>query len=526
MARQCPNPKRKRDATWFRDKSLLVEAQGSDKVLNVKELAFLADPGVVEAKAVLMANLSIYESYVLFEVPDSDNTHNDMLNQILMANLSIYESYVLFEVPDSDNTHNDMLNQSQYGSVVAKETNVISIADSKETLMLKEESRSKMLLKQSDPMGLKKKVNIKPINYAKLNRLAEDFGKRFVSQHDISNKQAFWLQTSHPNTDQSASLPVKIKAPWELPKTYKQLYDSVKPSRVRTKEHAKSIKNDLRKLKGKNIVDNVDQVTNTTTIASRMHKLDPVTLAPKDKNTKKSHTYYLKHTMEQAAIFREIVEQAESQHPLNSASYSAFPNTSLLRKLKKEEWKLTRKMFTKVGYNWRPTGRTFTSVGNACLLTRITATNNVPFRKPISLEVVAQEFVVTKVDTRRPNVPKTNGSNSKPKISKSMISNKMKPGTSRGSNTSVAPSSSLIDLRVYYVEGLGYNLFSIGQFCDSNLEVAFRKHTYFVRNLEGVDLLSGSWETNLYTLSIRDMIASSPICLLSKALKTKSWLWH
>ncbi|GJR21776.1 retrovirus-related pol polyprotein from transposon TNT 1-94 [Tanacetum coccineum] len=80
--------------------------------------------------------------------------------------------------------------------------------------------------------------------------------------------------------------------------------------------------------------------------------------------------------------------------------------------------------------------------------------------------------------------------------------------------------------RVYYVEGLGHNLLSVGQFCDSDLEVAFRKHTCFVRNLEGDDLLSGSQETNLYTLSMGDMMASSPICLLSKASKTKSSLWH
>ncbi|GKD72300.1 retrovirus-related pol polyprotein from transposon TNT 1-94 [Tanacetum coccineum] len=81
-------------------------------------------------------------------------------------------------------------------------------------------------------------------------------------------------------------------------------------------------------------------------------------------------------------------------------------------------------------------------------------------------------------------------------------------------------------LRVYYVEGLGHKLFSVGQFCDSDLEVAFRKHTCFVRNLKGVDLLLGSQETNLYTLSIGDMMASSPICLLSKTSKTRSWLWH
>nr|GFA49720.1 integrase, catalytic region, zinc finger, CCHC-type, peptidase aspartic, catalytic [Tanacetum cinerariifolium] len=76
--------------------------------------------------------------------------------------------------------------------------------------------------------------------------------------------------------------------------------------------------------------------------------------------------------------------------------------------------------------------------------------------------------------------------------------------------------------RVYFVEGLGHNLFSVGQLCDSDLEVAFRQHTCFIRNLEGVDLLTGSRGDNLYTLSLGDMMASSPICLLSKASKTKS----
>nr|GFB78089.1 integrase, catalytic region, zinc finger, CCHC-type, peptidase aspartic, catalytic [Tanacetum cinerariifolium] len=80
--------------------------------------------------------------------------------------------------------------------------------------------------------------------------------------------------------------------------------------------------------------------------------------------------------------------------------------------------------------------------------------------------------------------------------------------------------------RVYYVEGLSHNLFSVGQFCDSDLEVAFCQHTCFILNLDGVDLLTGSQGNNLYTLSIQDMMASSPICLLSKASKTKSWLWH
>ncbi|GJT14535.1 retrovirus-related pol polyprotein from transposon TNT 1-94 [Tanacetum coccineum] len=79
---------------------------------------------------------------------------------------------------------------------------------------------------------------------------------------------------------------------------------------------------------------------------------------------------------------------------------------------------------------------------------------------------------------------------------------------------------------VYYVEGLGHNLFSVGQFCDGDLEVAFHSKTCYVRNLEGDDLLTGGRESNLYTISISDMAASSPVCLMSKATSTKSWLWH
>ncbi|GJR22928.1 hypothetical protein Tco_0971455 [Tanacetum coccineum] len=76
--------------------------------------------------------------------------------------------------------------------------------------------------------------------------------------------------------------------------------------------------------------------------------------------------------------------------------------------------------------------------------------------------------------------------------------------------------------RVYYVEGLGYNLFSVGQFCDSDLEVAFRKHMCFVRDLDGVDLIKGNCGMNLYTISVEDMMRSSLICLLSKASNNKS----
>nr|GFA87157.1 retrovirus-related Pol polyprotein from transposon TNT 1-94 [Tanacetum cinerariifolium] len=75
--------------------------------------------------------------------------------------------------------------------------------------------------------------------------------------------------------------------------------------------------------------------------------------------------------------------------------------------------------------------------------------------------------------------------------------------------------------RVYFVEGLGHNLFSVGQFCDSDLEVAFRRNACFVKNLEGVDLLKGDPSTNLYTINLNEMASASPICLMARLPKFK-----
>ncbi|GJX41889.1 retrovirus-related pol polyprotein from transposon TNT 1-94 [Tanacetum coccineum] len=80
--------------------------------------------------------------------------------------------------------------------------------------------------------------------------------------------------------------------------------------------------------------------------------------------------------------------------------------------------------------------------------------------------------------------------------------------------------------RVYYVEGLNHNLFSVGQFCDADLEVAFRKSTCFVRDLQGNDLLTGNRGTDLYTISLQETTSSTLICLMAKASPTQAWLWH
>nr|GEZ55116.1 Gag-Pol polyprotein [Tanacetum cinerariifolium] len=80
--------------------------------------------------------------------------------------------------------------------------------------------------------------------------------------------------------------------------------------------------------------------------------------------------------------------------------------------------------------------------------------------------------------------------------------------------------------RVYYVEGLNHNLFSVGQFCDADLEVAFRKSTCFVRDLQGSDLLTGNRGSDLYTISLQESISSTLLCLMAKASPTQAWLWH
>ncbi|GJY40792.1 retrovirus-related pol polyprotein from transposon TNT 1-94 [Tanacetum coccineum] len=182
--------------------------------------------------------------------------------------------------------------------------------------------------------------------------------------------------------------------------------------------------------------------------------------------------------------------------------------------------------------------KTFTIVGNKCPLTRITSTKVMPTKETIKKSVLTPTQVII-VYSRKPKALRSVVSSSKVKIVESKTSNTKEPKQSWGSTISNVTSSSLNDCRLWrlsngkcynllglFLEGSGHNLFSVGQFCDSDLEVAFRKHTCFIRDLDGVDVLKGSRGSNLYTLSMDNLLLSSPICLLSKALKTKSWLWH
>nr|GEX65236.1 hypothetical protein [Tanacetum cinerariifolium] len=165
-----------------------------------------------------------------------------------------------------------------YDGNFIEKTNAIVIRDSKETLMLAEESRSKMLLKQKDPKMSKKKINTTPVDYA--------------------NSVNFPEPTP-------LSRPIKVEVPKELPKV------SMEKVLVII-----ALKDNLRKLKGKAIVDDV---VPSHPIDPELMKVDIAPLAPKLQNNRIVHSNYLRHTPEETATLREIVKQGRSLNPLNTS---------------------------------------------------------------------------------------------------------------------------------------------------------------------------------------------------------------
>nr|GEU75168.1 putative ribonuclease H-like domain-containing protein [Tanacetum cinerariifolium] len=258
MSKQCTKPKRKRYDSWFKHKVLLVQAQENGPILHKEELAFLADPGIVEDQAT--QTVITYNAAYQADDLDAYDFDCDELNTAkvaLMANLSHYGSDTLAEKAQQ-------LEPKLYDGNVIKNTSTIVIPDSEETLMLTE--------------------------------------------------------------------------------TYNQLYDLIKSTRIRSKEQSDALVNqvnlksveildlnanlqeqgliiaylrdELRKLKGKSIVDNI---VTTYTIDPEMIKVDVVPIAPRLLNNRTVHSDYLRLTQEQAAILKEVVEQGKSLNPLNNS---------------------------------------------------------------------------------------------------------------------------------------------------------------------------------------------------------------
>ncbi|GJW90084.1 retrovirus-related pol polyprotein from transposon TNT 1-94 [Tanacetum coccineum] len=303
-----------------------------------------------------------------------------------------------------------------------------------------------------------------------------------------------------------------------------------------------ALKNELRKLKRKNIVDTAVPKPNAT-IAPGMFKLDIEPISPRLKNNKDSHEVYIDKTIEYTDTLCGFVEHARTQNPSEPLLKSACMFTKHVQELLVYVSQTCPNSPKQGQKRVKPT----TSASGLKPLGNIK--NNRITRPPSINQKNKVEDHSRKVKS---SLNKTNsvfepisnalvrhyGSNATDVPSSfSLINDRLSKsysGTVRFGNDQDAnimgygdyQQGNVIISRVYYVEGLRHDLFSVGQFCDADLEVVFRKNTCFIRNLEGVDLLSGSRDTNLYTISLDDMLKTSPICLLSKASKTKSWLWH
>nr|GEY86663.1 hypothetical protein [Tanacetum cinerariifolium] len=182
-----------------------------------------------------------------------------------------------------------------------------------------------------------------------------------------------------------------------LKQTYKQLYNSIKSSRIRSKEQCDdlikqvniksaensdlnaslqenflvitALKDTLGKLKGKDVVD---EAVILHPFDPELLKIDVAPLAPKLRNNRIAHYDYLRHTQEETATLREIVEHERSLNPINTSLDYAYQYTKRIQE-------------------------TFTIVGNACPLTGITTTAKVPLRKPIPLESNTPKPVVVQI---------------------------------------------------------------------------------------------------------------------------------
>nr|GEU65106.1 hypothetical protein [Tanacetum cinerariifolium] len=342
------------------------------------------------AKAVLMTNLFSYGSDVLSKEKEDKNIDKEIALEkkvkepdnivckmcqsmktvhMLMKPQVFYDNNLkqalgfqnLFYIKKAQHIRPMLYN----GSVIAKETNVILIVGSEETVMLEEESRSKMHLKQSDPMkqfliendrfldqiisqdvvnivgnsslDINISVNVNStvamdyVNYVEMcnkylkleaelikqynmvekdeyNRLSKSFSK--LKQHRISLELAMQL---NKEIFQKNNTSVNQTEP-----SFDQLFEL---NNLKAELQAKDTT--IEKLK-----ENIKRLNKTSIINSVKKDIDEIEtisieLEHRDKNNRETHIYYRKHTMKQAAIVREIVEQAKSLNPLDSTSYSA-----------------------------------------------------------------------------------------------------------------------------------------------------------------------------------------------------------
>nr|GEZ56221.1 hypothetical protein [Tanacetum cinerariifolium] len=508
MSKQCTKPRRKRDAEWFKDKVLLVQANG--QVLQEEELKFLADPGTTKSSSnqTVVTNNAAYQADDL-DAYDSDCDEINSAKIALMANLSHYGSDNLAEVNNLEIkanylTHQERQVQStseQFSILTQSNTEILSDSNIISYSQYMNESQSNTVQNSTLPalqddiiLSVIKQLKTQVVTYTKINQdnkhvndlltielerhgLLCDHAKAcvyFATQPVLSifhklqseeptlsssttivevpkelpkvnmvnsslKKLKFHLasfdmrislgkavQPEEPNLSTSTTI---VEVPKELPKvslTYKQLFNSIKSSRVQTKEQCDDLINKV----------NLTSVEVSDLNASLQENVLVITALKEQLKGKAEKVLVITAFKEQLNKFKgkAVLTEAVSLNPIDPALLQVDV-APLVPKL--------RKVFKTVGYIWKPTGRTFTLVRNVCPLTRIATATIVPPREPIPIVKSTDKPVVTLVYTRKPKAK--------------MFLTKWNPINLRDP----VPMFLLI-------------LLIAGQFCDSDLEVAFR----------------------------------------------------
>nr|GEW68898.1 hypothetical protein [Tanacetum cinerariifolium] len=418
------------------------------------------------------------------------------------------------------------------GSVIQK-TNAIVICDSEETLLLEDVSRSKVLQKQKDPMMSEKKFNTKQVDYAALNQLSQDFETRFVPQTELElpkvsmvnsslKKLKFHLANFDVVVKERTTATAITKGTWGFEHIKAYFMDEIIPFVKALKDLFNSFDQFL-----------IDELTEVQNVFNQMEQAVEQHRVETNRFQDKMKEVFLQEKALVITALRDtlsklkgkvVVDEAVTLHPIDPkllridvapASGSQPPGNTKKDKIQQTQSRAKKNKLEAYPRNVR------TSLHNKKSVVNTKAIASVPNLKlNVNSDLKCATCCLNCLWYLDSGCSKYMTGN------RSQLTNFVYKflGTVKFGNDHVANIMGYGDykirnvtiLRVYFMEGLGHNLFSVGQFCDSDLEVAFRQHTCFTRNLEGVDLLTGSRGNNLYTLSLGDMMAQGLVRGLPK----------
>ncbi|GJR72859.1 integrase, catalytic region, zinc finger, CCHC-type containing protein [Tanacetum coccineum] len=331
-----------------------------------------------------------------------------------------------------------------------------------------------MLDKQNDLISIEKKIKISPIDYSKLNKIKEDFGKCFVTQKELSAEQAFWLKhSSLSETPVTSHTPVRIEAPSKLPKCSvdKIIFEiQIKQLRIDNDQLLNQIMSQEIMHIVANSVDIIDVKKSCVNNCNKCLRLEIELFKKKD--------FVEKETYDTLELLVYVSQTCPSS-PKSSRKLVVITSINKDKRVRFAEPVTSSNNIPK------HTDALKTKDYNKTLLpsTGVKPTTSVSGSKPSG-------------NTKNNRITRPPRSNQKNKVEDHLM--KVKPSLNktnsisepiRSNATDVPSSSSLVNDRLYRSS-------------------------------------SGSYDTNLYIISLDDMLKTSPICLLLKASKTKSWLWH